>query len=151
MHLVSSMVLPYALVSLSLDIRPPATGSHLTQPLSPEPRRAAVVLIIRVVPPPGYLILPKPSHPLTLPEFFELDWVNVPGARLELLLLRRGRAQNGCGLPPDSPTMDRKRKRHSSEQHVPYPGGRMEEGDEGSLYTGPCSFMLSHFVLLTNG
>lgn len=151
MHLVSSMIIPYALQLLSLDIRPPVTGPpHLTQPLSSEPRRAAVALIIRVVPPPGYPMPPKPSHPLTLPEFFELDWVNAPGARPELLFLRRGRAQNGCGSPPDSPTMDRKRKRLASEQHVAFPGGRMEEGDEGSLYTGPRSFTLSYFVLLTN-
>jgi hypothetical protein len=131
---------------------PPPTGlPHLTPPLSSEPRRAAVALIIRVVPPPGYPTSTEPSHPLSLPEFFEQDWVNAPGARPELLFLRRGRAQSGSGSPPGSPTMDRKRKRLPSEQHVAFPGGRMEEGDEGSLYTGPCSFTLSHLVLSTDG
>lgn len=46
--------------------------------------------------------------------------------------------------------MDRKRKRLPSEQHVAFPGGRMEEGDEGSLYTGPYAFKLSHLVLSTD-
>ena len=95
--------------------------------------------------------LPRPSHPLTLPEFFELDWVNAPGTRVKLLFLRRGRAQNGCGSPLGSLTMDRKRKRLSSEQQVAFPAGEWKRVMREAYIP---VHVLSHtlqLVLLTNG
>ena len=131
---------------LSLGLLVHRTDSQLP---SPEPRRAAVALIIRVVPSPSYPLPPKPSHPLTLPELFEQDWVNAPGARPELLFLRRGRVQNGNPSPHGSPPAGRKRKRQSSEQHVAFPGGRMEEGDE-EVYIRVCILSHSRLVLGTD-
>ncbi|KAI0080050.1 hypothetical protein K474DRAFT_1689478 [Panus rudis PR-1116 ss-1] len=96
-----------------------------------QPRRAAVALIIRVSPPPN---LPSTSKNVpqatSLTEFFQLDWVNAPGARPEILFLRRekpdGNADGGrmSGSGPNT-----------SEAHVAFPGGRTEEGDEGGMYT----------------
>jgi 8-oxo-dGTP pyrophosphatase MutT (NUDIX family) len=92
-----------------------------------EPRRAAVALIVRVVPSPNSGSIPPPSAPPSLSEFFELDWVRDPGARAEILFLRREKPST------DEPT---NRPGRSGETHVAFPGGRMEEGDEGGLYTG---------------
>jgi 8-oxo-dGTP pyrophosphatase MutT (NUDIX family) len=75
-----------------------------------QPRRAAVAIIIRVV-----SSHPKPSIlPSTLSDFFEQDWVKDPTARPEILFLKRDNTQDG---------------------HLAFPGGRMEDGDEGSLFT----------------
>ena len=120
MNLVSSMIFLYALESLSVDIRPPVTAPV---PDTTAALRTAPSCSRSYHPCNPITKLPRPSHPLTLPEFFELDWVNAHGARLELLFLRRGRAQNGRGSPPGSLTMDHKRKRLSSEQHVAFPAG----------------------------
>jgi 8-oxo-dGTP pyrophosphatase MutT (NUDIX family) len=97
-----------------------------------EPRRAAVALIIRVVPSAATSSLPALSQPPpTLSEFFDLDWVKHPDARPEILFLRR-----------DNPAADSdasligNRLRNTKEVHVAFPGGRTEEGDEGGLYTG---------------
>ncbi|KAI0067935.1 hypothetical protein BV25DRAFT_893271 [Artomyces pyxidatus] len=88
-----------------------------------QPRRAAVALIIRVVPPPNQPLPPPPPSPPTLPEFFELDWVTHPSARPEILFLRRAK--------PDTEDVNA----NTRDAHVAFPGGRMEDGDEGGLYT----------------
>jgi hypothetical protein len=98
-----------------------------------EPRRAAVALIIRVVPSPSTSPLPQLSQaPPTLPEFFDLDWVKHPDARPEILFLRRDNpsAESDASLDVNN------RLRNNQEAHVAFPGGRTEEGDEGGLYTG---------------
>jgi 8-oxo-dGTP pyrophosphatase MutT (NUDIX family) len=92
-----------------------------------EPRRAAVALIIRVVPGSSR---PPPEPPRSLNEFFELDWVKDPNATAEILFLRRDKPSG-----PDAATDDR-RPSSAGEAHVAFPGGRMEDGDEGGLYTG---------------
>ncbi|KAF8499465.1 hypothetical protein JB92DRAFT_2981477 [Gautieria morchelliformis] len=88
-----------------------------------QPRRAAVAIILRVVPPPGYSDSPRSSKPPGLAEFFQLDWVNARGARAEILFLHR---EKGDGTEAT---------RAAKEAHVAFPGGRMEDGDEGGLYT----------------
>jgi hypothetical protein len=107
-----------------------------------EPRRAAVALILRVVPPPNYFVPEQsspPSKPPSIQEFFEVDWVNAPGARAEILYLRRTKGDsdrvvaNGNGKPQDNGA---RKKKRDTESHVAFPGGRMEEGDEDGLYTG---------------
>ncbi|KAJ7225888.1 hypothetical protein GGX14DRAFT_422772 [Mycena pura] len=93
-----------------------------------QPRRAAVALIIRVVPPP-HAVFPdeKVSQAFSLADFFELDWVNDPAARPEILFLQR---ENPA--PEDS---GMSRLRNTNEAHVAFPGGRTEADDEGGLYT----------------
>ncbi|KAF8845304.1 hypothetical protein BDN67DRAFT_941087 [Paxillus ammoniavirescens] len=106
-----------------------------------QPRRAAVAIVIRVT--PSSVTPPIPSdEPLpTLSQFFELDWVKDPAARPEVLFLRRyGSPSDGVpghintlktGLAGDTST----KGKNKAEEHVAFPGGRMEEGDEGGLYT----------------
>jgi len=93
-------------------------------PFSLEPRRAAVALIIRVVPPPNFPLPPKFVNPPSLTDFFDYDWVKHPAARPEILFVRR--------LKPESTGINE----NTRDAHVAFPGGRTEEGDEGSLYTG---------------
>jgi hypothetical protein len=98
-----------------------------------EPRRAAVAIIIRVVPSPfGPPPQPTISQP-TLTEFFELDWVNDPGAHPEILFLHRENVSS------DDHAIMVNRMQNTKEAHVTFPGGRTEEGDEGGLYTGSCA------------
>ncbi|KAJ7169499.1 hypothetical protein C8R46DRAFT_1088975 [Mycena filopes] len=92
-----------------------------------QPRRAAVSLIIRVVPAPNAVFPPDDSNPVSLSQFFELDWVNDPAARPEILFLQR---ENPA---PEDSGMTRIRNTH--EAHVAFPGGRTEADDEGGLYT----------------
>lgn len=83
---------------------------------------------------------------MSISDFFELDWVNAPGARPEILFLRRSKNNNGNGKPKhngyaiNGNTKDSggsmKNTKNTAESHVAFPGGRMEEGDEGGLYTG---------------
>ena len=89
-----------------------------------EPRRAAVALIIRVVPPPNFPLPPKSTPPPSLSDFFELDWVKHPSARPEILFVRRQK--------PERADINE----NIRDAHVAFPGGRSEPGDEGSLYTG---------------
>ena len=98
-----------------------------------EPRRAAVALIIRVVPPPTYSSIPTRANPPTLSEFFELDWVKDPASRAEILFLRREKPQADETLANSKFAGNTK---VANEAHVAFPGGRTEEGDEGGLYTG---------------
>ena len=95
-----------------------------------QPRRAAVALVIRVSPPRNFpQILPRQAQP-SLQEFFQLDWVNVPGAVAEILFLKRENPGE------DAAFIANNRVNGSPEAHVAFPGGKTEEGDEGSCYTG---------------
>ncbi|KAI0052905.1 hypothetical protein FA95DRAFT_1181656 [Auriscalpium vulgare] len=89
-----------------------------------QPRRAAVALIIRVLPPPNYSLPPTPASPPSLADFFDLEWVTHPSARPEILFLRRTKPDSSDDI-----------NANTKEAHVAFPGGRMEEGDEGGLYT----------------
>nr|GAT43692.1 predicted protein [Mycena chlorophos] len=91
-----------------------------------QPRRAAVALIIRVVPPPHFVV--DQTHCPSLAEFFEQDWVSDPFARPEILFLQR----ENQTAPEDS---GMSRVRNNKEAHVAFPGGRTEADDEGGLYT----------------
>lgn len=96
---------------------------------TPEPRRASVAIILRVVPSPNGPT-PKPQQtPPTLTEFFNLDWVRDPNARPEILFLHRD-APNPVETGLTTATTK------SNEGHVAFPGGRTEPEDEGGLYTG---------------
>jgi hypothetical protein len=70
---------------------PPHTHPN-TLPL--EPRRAAVALIIRVVPPPNFPLPPKPTAPPSLTQFFDFDWVKHPSACPKILFVRRQKPEN---------------------------------------------------------
>ncbi|KAL4068264.1 hypothetical protein V8B97DRAFT_2008959 [Scleroderma yunnanense] len=101
-----------------------------------QPRRAAVAIVIRVV--PSTLPIPNDAPPPTLSQFFEFDWVNNPLARPEILFLRRtGSASDGAPGPTGAPkTSEASSKgKNKEEAHLAFPGGRTEEGDEGGLYT----------------
>ncbi|GJJ09511.1 hypothetical protein Clacol_003734 [Clathrus columnatus] len=87
-----------------------------------EPRRAAVAIILRILPPPDYP-LPISSGPSNLADFFKLDWVNAKESRAEILFIHRRKGDIS------------EINRSSKEAHVAFPGGRMEEGDEGGHYT----------------
>jgi 8-oxo-dGTP pyrophosphatase MutT (NUDIX family) len=104
-----------------------------------EPRRAAVALIIRVVPSPTVPVPSSPATPPSLTEFFELDWVNDPNARPEILFLRRDNPATTDDISPP---------RNTQEAHVAFPGGRMEPEDEGGLYTGKLYQFLNHMSRL---
>ena len=93
-----------------------------------EPRRAAVALILRIVPPHNFHLPQKPLTPPSLTQFFDLDWVKHPAARPEILFVRRQK--------PDNAEINE----NTRDAHVAFPGGRTEEGDEGSLYTGTVLF-----------
>jgi hypothetical protein len=117
-----------------------------------EPRRAAVALVIRVVPPANYPLPPSgqtPVQTISIQDFFDLDWVNASGARPEILYLRRmkgdpSHATNGTGNGISKEKMNGSANGHvkvlgqkkPTESHVAFPGGRMEAEDEDGLYTG---------------
>lgn len=88
-----------------------------------QPRRAAVAIVIRVVPAPSYSASTTSTAPPQLSEFFQLDWVNDPNAQPEILFLRRDHPVNDDGTVPPK------------EAHVAFPGGRTEPDDEGGAYT----------------
>ncbi|KAE9395943.1 hypothetical protein BT96DRAFT_134602 [Gymnopus androsaceus JB14] len=93
-----------------------------------QPRRAAVAILIRVVPSPHSQPTPQSAQP-TLSEFFELDWVKDPNARAEILFLRRDTPL------PEETAHSQPRTRNRNEAHVAFPGGRTEPDDEGGMYT----------------
>lgn len=95
-----------------------------------QPRRAAVALVIRVTPPRSFPQIPPPQTQPSLQEFFQLDWVNAPGAVAEILFLKRENPGE------DITAIANNRVNQSLEAHVAFPGGRTEEGDEGGCYTG---------------
>ncbi|SJL05852.1 uncharacterized protein ARMOST_09188 [Armillaria ostoyae] len=88
-----------------------------------QPRRAAVAIVIRIVPAPSYSAPTTSTAPPQLSEFFQLDWVNDPNAQPEILFLRRDHPVNDDGTVPPK------------EAHVAFPGGRTEPDDEGGAYT----------------
>ena len=55
--------------------------------------------------------------------------MNDPAAKAEILFIRREH-------PVASRTVPQTSSHNAEDAHVAYPGGRMEEGDEGGLYTG---------------
>jgi hypothetical protein len=84
------------------------------------------------VPPPSFYSNKNNNAPTsapTLTEFFAQDWVNDPAAQAEILFIRREHPDANRAVAQNSP-------RNAEDAHVAYPGGRMEEGDEGGLYTG---------------
>ncbi|KAF8624781.1 hypothetical protein AX15_005671 [Amanita polypyramis BW_CC] len=89
-----------------------------------QPRRAAVALIIRVVPSPSTPLPQESTNISSLNEFFELDWVKDSSARPEILFLHR-----------ENSILDTGSSRETKEAQVAFPGGRMEPDDEGGLYT----------------
>jgi hypothetical protein len=110
----------------------------------PEPRRAAVALIIRVVPPPTRTPLPTQNPPPSLAEFFEQDWVKDPNSRAEVLFLRREKQAPGG----PAPIQHEKALSSAAEAHVAFPGGRTEDGDEGGLYTGMFAIVITNIQYL---
>ena len=93
-----------------------------------EPRRAAVAIVIRIAPPPSYPTSSgaNPSlQPQTtdIHEFFQLDWVNAPGARPEILFLRRENPQESS----DDGRMNEAGQ--AREAHLAFPGASL------SVYT----------------
>ncbi|KIM48323.1 hypothetical protein M413DRAFT_62935 [Hebeloma cylindrosporum] len=95
-----------------------------------QPRRAAVALIIRVVPSPNAPLPQNPDKPPTLTQFFESDWVNDPNAHPELLYLHRENT-----IVSDASLWQAKLHKNTDEAQVAFPGGRQEPDDEGGLYT----------------
>lgn len=94
-----------------------------------QPRRAAVAILIRVVPSPtANLPVLHPTQP-SLNEFFDLDWVKDPNSRPEILFLHRSTSSDGDA------SYSQTKVRNTDEAHVVFPGGRMEPEDEGGLYT----------------
>ncbi|KAG0703106.1 hypothetical protein DFH29DRAFT_917910 [Suillus ampliporus] len=106
-----------------------------------QPRRAAVAIIIRVVPPPNAVPVPDDVHLPNLNQFFELDWVKDPLASPEVLLLRRDGGGPSDAVPGNASAFQNftgdgtSKSNGKTEAHVAFPGGRTEEGDEGGLYT----------------
>lgn len=96
-----------------------------------------MAIIIRVIPPPQYSTSRISSDPSGLADFFQLDWVNAKGARAEILFLHREKGEG----PETSHAM--------KEAHVAFPGGRMEEGDEGGLYTGKIHVNFKYSLLIS--
>ncbi|KAF5311988.1 hypothetical protein D9619_003404 [Psilocybe cf. subviscida] len=93
-----------------------------------QPRRAAVSLIIRVVPNPAAPFPQTPDRVPTLSEFFEQSWVKDPSARPEILFLHREDTTRN--------DLNQDRTRHNTnEAHVAFPGGRQEPEDEAMRQT----------------
>lgn len=90
-----------------------------------------MALIVHITPPDGYSLPPPEDYdvPQTLEQLFAMDWVKQPGCVAELLYIRR-RAPASFG------EVDVSASATQQKQHVAFPGGRMEPGDEGEMYTG---------------
>ncbi|KXN83624.1 hypothetical protein AN958_01190 [Leucoagaricus sp. SymC.cos] len=103
-----------------------------------QPRRAAVALLIRVVPSPA-TNLPDPAlPPPSLTEFFEQDWVKDPMSRPEILFLHRQ-----ADVGENASDIQGRVRSAAREAHVAFPGGRTEPDDEGGLYTSSKSYTFS--------
>ncbi|OAX44853.1 hypothetical protein K503DRAFT_764734 [Rhizopogon vinicolor AM-OR11-026] len=107
-----------------------------------QPRRAAVAIVIRVVPSPNTVPVSDDAPLPTLAQFFELDWVKDPHASPEVLLLRRDGASTSDTVPGHASAFmngftgdGASKSSGDAGAHVAFPGGRSEEGDEGCLYT----------------
>lgn len=59
--------------------------------------------------------------------------MNEPGVTAEILFLKRDTPQSEKSVSENTP-------RNVEDAHVAFPGGRMEEEDEGGLYTGARHF-----------
>ncbi|KAJ8084375.1 hypothetical protein PM082_003144 [Marasmius tenuissimus] len=118
-----------ALLSRALH-RIRATPPRIITSPPTQPRRAAVAILIRVVPSPSSPPPPVANNinPLSLSDFFQLEWVNAPDARPEILFLERD-----APSPEETAVMTSKARR--GEAHVAFPGGRTEPDDEGGMYT----------------
>ncbi|KAL0577601.1 hypothetical protein V5O48_004399 [Marasmius crinis-equi] len=122
----SSSVVP--LLSRALH-RIRATPPRIITSPPTQPRRAAVAILIRVVPSPSSPPSPAVQNgPLSLSDFFQLDWVNAPDACPEVLFLERD-------APSPEETSVTTSKVRRGEAHVAFPGGRTEPDDEGGMYT----------------
>ncbi|KAF9535476.1 hypothetical protein CPB83DRAFT_912535 [Crepidotus variabilis] len=95
-----------------------------------QPRRAAVALLIRVVPAPNTPLPPTQEKPLDLDKFFTQEWVNHPNATPEILFLHR---ETPTPATSDGSLWQSQKK--ANEAHIAFPGGRQEPDDEGGLYT----------------
>jgi len=100
-----------------------------------QPRRAAVAIVIRILPSPTTPPLPADAPIPTLGQFFDLDWVRDPAARPEILFLQRDDGSPSDGLKTSMSGEGTTHRSSRDEAHLAFPGGRMEEGDEGGLYT----------------
>ena len=102
--------------------------------LSPatQPRRAAVAIILHIIPPSNYEIPNEADYimPSTLDELFAMDWVKQPGCTAEMLYIRRRSTSD-----PKTSTASTSSS-VSNQQHVAFPGGRMDSADESERYTG---------------
>ena len=116
--------------------------------ISLEPRRAAVAIVIRIVPSPTTLPPADASIP-TLGQFFDLDWVKDSAARPEILFLQRDGGSSSDGLNTSLSGEDSTHRSSSVEAHLAFPGGRMEEGDEGGLYTGTSTLVHQPAVIVS--
>ncbi|KAJ3782335.1 hypothetical protein GGU10DRAFT_396905 [Lentinula aff. detonsa] len=93
-----------------------------------QPKRAAVAILIRIVPSPHAQPDTLVAQP-TLSEFFQLDWVKDSNARAEILFLKRDTPL------PEEAAHSQPRMHNRNEVHVAFPGGRTEPDDEGGMYT----------------
>ncbi|KAF8140037.1 hypothetical protein EV363DRAFT_1413512 [Boletus edulis] len=100
-----------------------------------QPRRATVAIVIRIVPSSSTPTPPADAPIPTLSQFFELDWVKDPAARPEILFLQRDGASSSDGLTSSLLGEGSTHRTSKVEAQLAFPGGRMEEGDEGGLYT----------------
>jgi 8-oxo-dGTP pyrophosphatase MutT (NUDIX family) len=125
-----SKELPMPIVSLLARAlqRIRSTPPRIIASPSNQPRRAAVALIIRIVPSPN-TPLPTKTTVTSLNEFFELDWVNDFNARPEILFLHRENATL------DTASLLNPKARESKDAQVAFPGGKAEPDDEGGLFT----------------
>lgn len=95
-----------------------------------------MAVVIRVVPSPTTPPPPADAPIPTLAQFFELDWVKDPAACPEILFLQRDSGSSSDGLKTSLSGEGSTHHNSRAEAHLAFPGGRMEEGDEGGLYTG---------------
>ncbi|KAJ3749948.1 hypothetical protein DFH05DRAFT_1465178 [Lentinula detonsa] len=91
-------------------------------------KRAAVAILIRIVPSPHAQPDTLVAQP-TLSEFFQLEWVKDSNARAEILFLKRDTPL------PEEAAHSQPRMHNRNEVHVAFPGGRTEPDDEGGMYT----------------
>lgn len=95
-----------------------------------------MAIVIRIVPSQITPPLPTDAPIPTLTQFFELDWVRDPAACTEVLFLHRDGGSSSDSLKTSLSGEGSTHHSSRAETHLAFPGGRMEEGDEGGLYTG---------------
>ena len=102
-----------------------------------------MAIVIRILPSPTTPPLPADAPLPTLGQFFDLDWVRDPAARPEILFLQRDDGSPSDGLKTSLSGEGTPHRSSRVEAHLAFPGGRMEEGDEGGLYTGSSALVRS--------